>query len=50
MFDKGYRSFLATMNERYSVEKIMFVYKIPKILNRIMLFKPEFVADLLNYN
>ena len=28
----------------------MFVYKIPKLLNRMMLTKPEFAVDHLDYN
>ena len=32
------------------LEKIMFVGKIPKILNRMMLFKREFIVEPLNYN
>ena len=31
-------------------EKIMLVGKIPKILNRMMLFKREFIVEPLNYN
>ena len=35
--------------KRYSVEKIMLVYKIRKILNtRIMVFKQEIAVDRLN--
>ena len=37
-------------NESFCVEKIMFVYKMPKILNRIMVFKQEFAVDGLKYN
>ena len=48
--DKTYRPFLLTRNESYSVEKLMFVLKIPKIMNRIMLFGPEYAEHGLNYN
>ena len=40
------------MNKSFSVEKIMFVFKIPKIviLNSMMLFKQEFAVNCLKYN
>ena len=37
-------------NKSYSVEKIMYVYKMPKLLIRIMLFMQEFAVDGLRYN
>ena len=37
-------------NESASVEKIIFVCKISKILKRRISFKQEFVVDNLNYN
>ena len=48
MADKSYHPFIMAMNKSYSVKKKMFVCKIPKILNRMMLFKQECMVKGLN--
>ena len=48
--DKNYRAFIMVINRGYSVEKIMFMYKIPKILNSMMSFKQQFAVNSLKYN
>ena len=50
--DMSYRLFLMAANESFSIEKIMslFVYKIPQILNTMMVFKEEFTVGRFKYN
>lgn len=48
--DRSYRLFLMAANESMTIDKIMFVYKKPQILNTMMVFKQEFAVDCLKYN
>ena len=48
MADNSYHPFIMAMNKAILLKKIMFVCNIPKILNRMMLFKQECMVDRLN--